>query len=367
MTSQVPLSDLSPEIHALRGDILAAIERVIRSGRFILDREVAAFERELTDYLGVVHGIGVNSGTDALTIGLRAIGVGPGDEVITSPFTFFATAEAISAIGAVPVFVDIESDTLNLDPRLAARAVTSRTKGILPVHIFGHPADMSAISVQADKHGLAVLEDAAQALGASVEGTPVGALGDAAALSFFPSKNLGAFGDGGLLVTNDDGVAETARMLRAHGRRENGGNELVGYNSRLDELQAAVLRVKLPHIDEANEGRRRIARAYAAALADVAGVTCPAERPGAKHVFHQYTIRVAVDRDAVAQRLSDSGIRTAVYYRVPLHRLPVYEGLGYRLPVAERVAGEVLSLPIWPTMPNATVKRVADAVRFALR
>ena len=300
---------------------------------------MAAFEREAADFLGVEHAVGLNSGTDALVIGLRALGIGPGDEVITSPFSFFATAEAVSLIGATPVFADIQPDSFNLDPRSVESLVSDRTRALLPVHLFGRPADMDDFS----------------------------RLADAGAFSFYPTKNLGGVGDGGLLTTDDEAVAETARMLRNHGERSRYNNEMLGYNSRLDALQAALLRVKLGRIDAANEGRREAAARYAEMLAGLPGVVAPQVTPG--HVFHQYTIRITDGRrDVVRERLDAAGIGTMIYYPIPIHRLPVHESKyqDLQLPVAERAAGEVLSIPIWPEIDDTTQERVAAALHAAL-
>ncbi len=360
---RIPMLDLSQEIDALWQDLNEAIQRVLRSGQFILGPEVEAFEREVAAYLGVKHAIGVNSGTDALMIGLRALGVGPGDEVITTPFTFFATAEAISNVGATPVFVDIDPKTFNIDPARIEERITPRTKAILPVHLYGQAADMDPILDLARRHGLKVLEDVAQAFGGSYKGKKLGTLGDAGAFSFFPSKNLGAYGDGGLIATDDGAVAEMARMLRVHGSRRKYYNEMVGYNSRLDSLQAAILRVKLPRLDRLNEARRQVARRYTEALAGLPGVEVPVEAPYAQHVYHQYTLRI-IDgrRDQVQKRLAEAGIATMIYYPVPLHRLPVYAGVDCACPEAERAASEVLSLPIWPKISPAMQEFVVTAL-----
>lgn len=359
----VPAMDLLPGVDDLRDDLMAAVVDVFSSGRFILGANVVAFENEVAAYLGLDHAVGLNSGTDALVIGLRALGLSPGDEVVTSPFTFFATAEAISAIGAVPVFVDIDPGTFNLDSAAVKKAIGPGTRAIVPVHLFGQPADMDEITRLASEHGLAVLEDAAQAMGADWRSRKAGALGSAGAFSFFPSKNLGGFGDGGLLATGDAEVAERARMLRAHGGRRKYHNEILGYNSRLDELQAALLRKKLPRLDAANDGRRRVAARYDAGLSEVDGVVRPVVGPDVRHVFHQYTVRIRGGRrDEVAGRLREAGIATMVYYPVPVHLLPVYVSRGIHLPEAERAATEVLSLPIWPEMADATVDRVVDAL-----
>ncbi|MGI9080414.1 MAG: DegT/DnrJ/EryC1/StrS family aminotransferase [Acidimicrobiales bacterium] len=363
----IPAMDLAPGIDELRTDLLAAVEDVLTSARFILGPNVGAFETEVAAYLGVDHAVGVNSGTDALVIGLRALGVAAGDEVVTSTFTFFATAEATSVVGAQPVFVDSDPKTFNLDPVAVERAIGPRTSAIVPVHLFGQPADMDEIGRLASDHGLVVLEDAAQAMGADWGSRKAGTIGGAGAFSFFPSKNLGGFGDGGLLATDDADVAERARMLRSHGGRRKYHNEMLGYNSRLDELQAALLRRKLPRLDAANAGRRRVAARYDAALAGVGGVVRPVVGSGLTHVFHQYTVRVpAARRDDVAARLRQDGIATMVYYPVPVHLLPVYRGQELRLPEAERAAGEVLSLPIWPEMTDAHIDRVVTSLDQAL-
>ena len=367
----IPILDLAPEIAALWPDLQAAFERVLRSGHFILGPEVDAFEREVAAYLGVAHAVGLNSGTDALVIALRALGVGPGDEVITTPFSFFATAEAVSLVGATPVFVDVDARTFNLDPDGLDAAVTERTKVLMPVHLFGRPCEMGAVLDVAARHGLAVVEDGAQSFGARWVGRRTGTLGAFGAFSFFPSKNLGAFGDAGLLATDDPGLAATARMLRAHGSRKKYHNETLGYNTRLDALQAAFLRAKLPHVDGWNEGRRRAATRYGALLKDVDGLVPPELADG--HVFHQYTVRVLPGpdgrprRDAVQAALAAAGVGTMVYYPIPIDRLPVYAGRYAPCPVSDRLAGEVLSLPLWPGIDAVTQVRVAEALKAALR
>jgi dTDP-4-amino-4,6-dideoxygalactose transaminase len=352
-TAQIPVFDPSAETAALWPQLMEAIEGVLKSGRFIAGPNVAALEEEFAALLGARHAIGVNSGTDALVIGLRSMGIGPGDEVITTPFSFFATAEAISAVGATPVFADVDPVTFALDPAEVEGRITPRTRAILPVHLFGHAADLERLAAIARRHGLRLLEDVAQAAGGSFAGQRLGTIGDAGAFSFFPTKNLGAFGDGGLLVTGDDEIAAMARMLRTHGSVRKYENCHVGYNSRLDELQAAVLRVKLPGLDAANADRRAVAARYTARLRGVAGLTLPSERPGATHVYHQYTVRVAGGRrDAIRRRLEEDGVATMVYYPIPIHRLPVYAGLAVGpLPHAEQAAREVLSLPMWPSLP----------------
>ncbi len=354
----IPVLDLSPEIEALWDDLNAAIQGVLKSGQFIMGPEVKAFEQEVAAYLGVKHAIGVNSGTDALVIGLRALGVGPGDEVITTPFTFFATAEAISSVGAKPVFADIDPQSFNLDPEKVREQITPNTKAIMPVHLYGKPCAMEEITALAEAHGLRVIEDCAQSFGARYQGEHTGTIGDVGAYSFFPSKNLGAYGDGGLIATNDDRVAETARMLRVHGAKKKYHNEVLGYNSRLDSLQAAILRVKLPHIDAWNEGRREVAQRYEELFKDVPGVVAPEVSDG--HVFHQYTIRLtAADRDQAQAKLKDQGIETMVYYPIPQDQLPIYQGQYPANPASDAAAKQVLSLPIWPSLDPNVQARVA--------
>jgi dTDP-4-amino-4,6-dideoxygalactose transaminase len=363
--SAVPILDLSPEIETMWDEIQEAIRRVLRSGQFILGPEGDAFEREVANYLGVRHAIGLNSGTDALVIALRALEIGPGDEVITTPFTFFATPEAISLVGATPVFVDAHPDDCNLDTDRIEEAITERTRALLPVHLFGRPARMGKIREIAERYNLRVIEDCAQSFGARFEGRHTGTLGDIGAYSFFPSKNLGAFGDGGLVATDDAALAERMRMLRTHGSKRKYENEMIGYNSRLDELHAAILRVKLPHIDEWNEARRSAARRYGDLLAEAAGVIPPDVSEG--HVFHQYTVRIPGGRrNGVRQALASRGIQTMVYYPVPCHRLPVYAKGGAHMHVADDLASEVLSLPLWPRMDPIVQQRVATELEGAL-
>ncbi len=365
---RIPILDLSPETDTLWDELNAAIQAVIRSGHFIMGPNAKQFEGEVAEYLGAPRAVGLNSGTDALVIGLRALGVGPGDEVITTPFTFFATAEAISMVGAVPVFVDIEPDTFNLDVSRIEEHVTARTRAIIPVHLFGQAVEMDPLMEIAERRGLRVLEDVAQAFGGRYRGRMLGTIGDVGAYSFFPSKNLGCYGDGGLLTANDPAIAELAAMLRAHGSKKKYFNEEIGYNSRLDEMQAAILRVKLPHIEAYNEGRRRVAERYRELLGEVDGITLPTVRDHVTHAFHQYTIRVhGGRRDEVQRKVDDAGVGTMIYYPVPVHRLPVYTEMGASLPESERAAEEVLSLPIWPQMENEVQERVADALRDALR
>jgi len=376
--AKVPLLDLATQYRAIAPEIQAAISRVLESGQFILGPEVAQFERAAAAYLGVKHAIGVNSGTDALTIGLRALGIGPGDEAITTPFSFFATAESISNVGATPVFADVDARSFNLDPVQIRARLTPRTKAIVPVHLFGRPAAMAQILDLARDRNLVVLEDCAQSFGARYAGTccaatcqestrraltgrQTGTLGAIGAFSFFPTKNLGAYGDAGLVATDDDELAETARKLRVHGTTQRYRNEMLGYNSRLDALQAAILGVKLRYVDRWNEQRRHVAKRYNELLGDVPGLVVPEISDG--HVFHQYTLRVlAGRRDALRDRLAAANIASMVYYPVPQDRLPVYRDRHPVNPVSDRLAGEVLSLPIWPEMSAAAIETVATAI-----
>jgi dTDP-4-amino-4,6-dideoxygalactose transaminase len=363
----VPMLDSKPQYATLKPSIQDAVNRVLQSGQFIMGPEVRAFEREVARYLNTRYAIGVNSGTDALFISLHALGVGPGDEVITTPFTFFATAEAISHVGATPVFVDIDPRTFNLDPELIEEKITPRTKAILPVHLFGHAVDMAPILALAEKYDIFILEDVAQAFGGKYRGRKLGTIGDIGAFSFFPSKNLGACGDGGLIATNDSKIAELARMLRVHGAKEKYRNEVVGYNSRLDELQAAILRVKLPYLDQWNAQRRQIAERYNDLLEDVPDISTPIEAAHAEHVYHQYTVRIMNQRrDEIKEKLIKARISTAVYYPIPVHALPVYSDLQIDLPQAWKAASEVLSLPFWPQISLTVQERVADSLREAL-
>lgn len=363
----IPILDLSPDIERNWDRYTQAIGDVLKSGMFINGPATKEFETNVGSYLGVKHAIGVNSGTDALVLGLRAMDIGPGDEVICPSFTFYATAESVSIVGAKPVFADIEEATFNLDPKDVEARITDKTKAIIPVHLFGQAANMDAIQTLAEKHGLKVLEDVAQAFGSDFKGKKVGSLGHMGAFSFFPSKNLGAFGDGGLVTTDDDALADQARMLRAHGSKKKYHNELVGYNSRLDSVQAAILNIKLESIDEANAGRRQAARRYAEVLGDVKGVTVPATTDYSTHVFHQYTIRVEGNRrDDLQAKLKDEGISTMIYYPIPCHQLKVYEGQYGSLPKTEKAAAEVISLPIWPDITSEIQLKVGEGIRKIL-
>jgi dTDP-4-amino-4,6-dideoxygalactose transaminase len=361
---EIPILDLGPELAEVADELGAAFRRVVASGHFILGPEVEAFEREAAAYLGARHAIGVNSGTDALVLALRALGIGPGHEVITTAFSFFATAEAVSSVGATPVFADIDPASFNLRPELVERALTSRTRALLPVHLFGGPADMAALQAIAQPRGLPVIEDAAQSFGALHGERRAGTLGAFGAYSFFPSKTLGCLGDGGLLSTDDDRLAGEVRALRAHGARRKYFNETVGYNSRLDALQAAFLRVKLPRLEEWNAARRQAAARYGRLLDGARGIVLPAERAGTRHVFHQFTIRVTGGRrEALRAHLAARGIATMVYYPMPIHQSPVYAAARVSCPEAELASSEVLSLPLWPRIGEDVQGRVAAEIR----
>jgi dTDP-4-amino-4,6-dideoxygalactose transaminase len=364
----VPQLDLAAQYAAIGGEIRAAIERVLASQQFILGREGAALEAELARLCGVTYGVGVASGTDALILALRACGVQAGDEVMLPPFTFVATGSAVSALGAKPVFVDIVPGTFNLDPAELERRVTPRTRAIVVVHLYGLAADMDAILAFARERKLPVIEDAAQAIGASYKGRPVGSLGDVACLSFYPTKNLGAYGDAGMAVTNSEAIAGRLRTLRNHGQTGKYVSNEPGLNSRLDEMQAAILRVKLGHLAEWQRARQERAGEYGKLLADVPGVTTPAVPAGYEHVFHQYTIRVA-RRDALQQSLAERKIGSTVYYPVPLHLQPIYAALGHKVgdfPESERAAREALSLPMYPELRSEQMASVVAAIRAGL-
>jgi dTDP-4-amino-4,6-dideoxygalactose transaminase len=362
--------DLRAQYEAIREEVRAALDEVLRSQHFILGPQGRALEEEVAGRCGAAFGIGTASGTDALVLALRACGVGPGDEVILPAFTFIATASAVSILGAQPVFADILPDTFNLDPASVAARLTPRTKAILPVHLYGLPAEMDALTALARARGLRVVEDDAQAVGASYKGRPTGSLGDAGCLSFYPSKNLGAYGDAGMVVTNSEELAARVRALRDHGQTQKYVSAEPGWNSRLDELQAAVLRVKLRHLDGWQAARQAHAAEYAKRLGGVAGVVPPAVPEGCEHVFHQYTVRILEQRDRVQQALAARGIASTVYYPVPLHLQPAFAALGCRpgeLPESERAAREVLSLPIYPELTPAQIHRVAASVAEAAR
>ena len=361
----IPILDLRPQLLSIKYEVMAAIEAVVDSTAYINGPATQQFERDAAKYIGVKHAVGLNSGTDALIIGLRALGVKPGDEVITTPFSFFATAESISSVGATPVFVDIEEESMNIDASLIEAAITDKTNAILIVHLFGRPADMTAIVNIANKHNLKIVEDCAQSFGATTNGQRTGAIGDVGAFSFFPTKNLGAYGDGGLITTNSDEVAHMAKMLRNHGGLNKYCNEVLGYNSRLDSMQAAILSVKLPHVDAWNSGRREVAARYKEMLADVPGVVTPAVADG--HVFHQYTIRLTDScRDDIVAAMDAAGVSCMIYYPIPQDKLPVYEGMFGEFPISNKLCEQVVSLPIWPELDVEMQSKICRSLEACL-
>jgi dTDP-4-amino-4,6-dideoxygalactose transaminase len=363
-TITVPYLDLKAEYAALRDEILPALDRVCLNASFILGEEVAAFEKDFTAYCETKHCVALNSGTSALHLGLLALGVQPGDEVITSPNTFLATAEAITYCGATPVFVDIDPATANIDPKLIERAVTKQTKVILPIHLYGRPADMDAIREIAERRNLKILEDACQAHGARYRGKRVGSLGHAAAFSFYPTKNLGAYGEAGALTTNDDRVAQFARAARTHGQANRYEHEFVGYNYRMEGFQGAVLRVKLAHLPAWNERRHHLAQMYRRLLADTR-LELLRDDPRDECAYHLLAINVT-QRDSVRQRLAERGIETAVHYPMPLHLQPAYANCAMprgTFPHAERACERVLSLPLFPGLHDDQVEYVAATLR----
>ncbi|MCG5500078.1 DegT/DnrJ/EryC1/StrS family aminotransferase [Ectothiorhodospira lacustris] len=362
----IPMVDLKAQYHQLKDEIDAGIAQVLENTQFILGPNVQALEQELADYLGTPHAITCASGTDALHLALAAAGIGEGDEVITTAFTFIATAEAIRYVGAVPVFVDIDPRTFNIDVAQVEAAINERTRAIMPVHLFGQPADLSRLQALSKTHDLILVEDCAQSFGATVNGTQTGTTGAFGCFSFFPSKNLGCYGDGGLITTGSDAHADRLRTLRNHGSRVRYHHDIIGYNSRLDEIQAAILRVKLKHIDRFNRERRRAAHRYNALLADTP-VTTPFEDGLGVHVFHQYTL-LTDRRDAVMQALQQAGIACAVYYPIPLHRQKAFGDscAQVHLPVTESVTERCLSLPIYPEIRDEDLVRITDIIRGAL-
>ncbi|MFH1080922.1 MAG: DegT/DnrJ/EryC1/StrS family aminotransferase [Pseudomonadota bacterium] len=359
----IPMVDLQRQYQQLKPDIDAAVQEVLNQSQFILGPNVAALEKEIAAYHGRAFAISVASGTDALLLALRACGIGPGNEVITTPFTFIATAEVIALLGAIPVFVDIEPDTFNIDTEKIEQKITPRTRAIIPVHLFGHPAGMDAIMALAEKYNLKVIEDCAQAFGAEHHGKKVGAFGDCGCFSFFPSKNLAGYGDGGMIVTDDKQAAGQIRMLRNHGSTVRYYHSLIGYNSRLDEIQAAIIRVKLKHIDNFNAARHANAQIYRTLLHEN-GMALPTERLGCRHAYHQFTIR-SERRDRIMAALQENGIAAAVYYPVPLHRQEAFAGgssAGEHFACAETCAGEVLSLPMFPELSQDEIRIICDVV-----
>jgi len=365
----VPFLDLKAHHAPHREEFLQAIAEVVDRGAFAGGPFVEAFENDFADYCGTKHAIGVASGTDALWLALLAMGVGPGDEVITVPMTFVATAEAISFTGATPVFVDIDEQTCTMDPSALEAALSPRTKAIIPVHLFGQTADMDPIMEFAERHGLRVLEDAAQAHGAEYKSRRAGSLGHAGCFSFYPGKNLGAFGEAGAVTTDDDDLAARIRMLRDHGQSRKYHHDLIGWNGRMDGIQGAVLRIKLRYLEDATERRRSRATRYNQALADAEGLVPPYEAPERRHVYHLYPVRVS-HRDALMDRLSEAGIACGIHYPEPVHLLGAYASLGLgrgSFPVSERCANEFVSLPMFPELADEQVDLVAKTVCEALR
>lgn len=371
----VPFVDLIQQYHSLKPEIEAAVADVLESSSYILGKYVSRFESEIRDYLQVKHAIGVNSGTDALVLSLVAAGIGPGDEVITAANSFFATAGAICLAGARPIFVDVDERTYNMDPqklydclkiRNSKSQIRNRTKAIIPVHLYGQPADMDEILQLARAHDLIVIEDACQAMGAAYNGRRVGTFGLTGCFSFVPAKNLGGFGDGGIITTNDDAFAERVRVLRDHGSSQKYFHKRVGYNSRLDAIQAAVLSVKLRYLDQWNDARDRAASRYNFLLGDLDVVT-PTTAPDRRHVWHLYVIRTKY-RDALQSYLREKGIQTLVHYPIPIHRQEAFQNEAYpALPVTEKVAKEIISLPMWPHITNEQIERTVDAIRAFYR
>jgi dTDP-4-amino-4,6-dideoxygalactose transaminase len=370
--NNIPPLDLTEQYRAIEADVTTAVTEVLASGRYINGPVVDNFAQAFGQYIGTPECVVCNSGTDALYLALRALNIGPGDEVLTSPFTFIATAEVISAVGAKPVFVDIDLDSFNLNLDHLAAAITPQTKAIMPVHLFGRPVDMDQLMAIAHRHGIPVIEDCAQSTGAMWGDRQVGAIGHVGCFSFFPTKNLGACGDGGALTTHDPDLAATSRMLREHGSRVRYFHEAIGVNSRLDAIQAAILQIKLQHLDEWNQGRQRVADRYGELLAPVPGIVAPTSPSGGRSVWNQYSVRLEAAatkggewRDRVRQYLAEQGVSSMVYYPLPLHRQPVYADLNYAegsLPQAELAAQQVLALPMFPELTADEVDHVIAKV-----
>jgi dTDP-4-amino-4,6-dideoxygalactose transaminase len=371
--SSIPAFELSQQYQLIGDEVGQAVLEILASGRYIGGAAVENFERQFAQYIGAEEAIGCNSGTDALFLALRALNIGAGDEVITSSFTFFATAETISAVGATPVFVDIEPESFNLDLALVEAAITERTKAIIPVHLFGQPVDMTRLMAIAAARQLWVIEDCAQSAGATWAGAKTGSIGHIGCFSFYPTKNLGACGDAGAITTQDAAIATKLRRLRDHGQKQRYLYEEIGVNSRLDAIQAMILQIKLRHLDTWNASRRQIAGRYQNWLAPIPGLITPQAPVGGESVWNQYTIRVASQtgsgRDQIRQSLQQQGVGTALYYPLPLHAQPVYAHLGYRpgqLPVTDRVAQEVISLPMFPELSLEQQQQVVYALKDVL-
>jgi dTDP-4-amino-4,6-dideoxygalactose transaminase len=360
---KVPFLDLKAQYHSIKPEIDAAVANILETSQFVLGEEVAGFEREFAAYCGAAHGVAVNSGTSALHLAFLAAGIGPGDEVITIPHTFVATVAAIRYTGARAVFVDVDPVTFTMDPGKVEAAVTPRTRAIVPVHLYGHPADMDPILDVARRRKLVVVEDAAQAHGAAYKGQPVGSLGDMACFSFYPGKNLGAYGEGGLVATGNEEYARTIRMLRDWGQDRKYHHVVAGYNYRMEGMQGAILRVKLRHLEKWTEARRAHAARYHALLADT-GLGLPTEAPGSRHVYHVYAVRTR-EREALMKALGERGVQTGIHYPVPVHLQPAYADGAYSkgsFPHSEKAADEVLSLPMYPEMTEEHLQAVSQAL-----
>jgi len=363
----IPMIDLRAQYKDLRNEIEETIKNILESGHFVLGPHVNALEKEIALYHNAKYAVSLASGTDALHLSLKALGIKDGDEVITTPFTFIATAEAVTYTGAVPIFADIDKYTLNIDPAKIEEKITPKTRAIIPVHLFGQPVDMDEIMDIARRYNLKVIEDCAQAFGAKYKNAYVGSIGDTGCFSFYPSKNLGAYGDGGMLITNNHEIYEKVKLLRNHGSPVSYRHNFIGYNSRLDEIQAAILRIKLRHIDAYNQKRRELAGLYTSILNNV--VQCPVEMPDRRHVYHQYTIR-SQQRAKIKKFLEANSISSVIYYPIPLHLQEAFQYLGYRendLPESESAAKDVLSLPIYPGLEPEKVQLVAHTVLKAIQ
>lgn len=371
----IPSFNLTEQYKLIREEISEVALEILASGQYIGGDTVKQFEQQFAGYIGSDHCVACNSGTDALFLALRSLGIGAGDEVITTPFTFVSTAEVICALGAVPVFVDIEPQTFNLDLSQVEAALTKRTKAIIPVHLFGNPVNMTPLMTLAQAHRLWVIEDCAQATGAKWDGQPVGSIGHLGCFSFYPTKNLGACGDGGAITTNDVALADRLRMLRDHGQRQRYVYEEIGVNSRLDALQAGILQVKLRYLETWNQQRQTIAHQYQQWLSPLPGIILPQEIEGGESVWNQYTVRVLTpegaenQRDRVKQQLQKHGVGSTIYYPIPLHLQPIYATLGYQagqLPIAEQLAQEVLSLPMFPELTIEQQRQVVYALKESM-
>ncbi len=362
---KIPLMNPAEEYAAIKGEVDAALEKFMSEGQYVLGPYVERFEEEVAEYVGVKYAVGVASGTDALLLVLRALGVGEGDEVVTTPFTFIASADVILRLGARPVFADVEPNTLNINAGKIEAVITDKTKCVLPIHLYGLICDMDVIHEIAARYDLPVVEDACQAMGSAFGGTRAGAMGRAGCFSFFPTKNLGGFGDGGIITTDDEELAETCRSLRVHGARRKNFPDMIGYKSRLDAIQAALLSVKLKYLEDWMARKREIASLYRSRLSNINGVTLLDEPVGRKQAYHQFTIRVS-DRDGLKNALTAAGIASGIYYPIPVYLTPALLDYGYTAgicPEAEKAADEVLSLPLYPTMADAAVEIVYDRIR----